>query len=132
MSSLRLDFAIFTSPYQWMSRQLHGLCRREKDQQGQVFAHVNEAVLFVGLDEQHFPCRHVDGLPRGGEAGSAGRDEVDLVLFMWQLRIGGARRDAVGAEAHAWNTQVFAILRSAITLMDSDICQMLHRVILRL
>jgi hypothetical protein len=51
---------------------------------------------------------------------------------MWLLRVLGAGRDAVRAEAHAWNAEVFAIFGSALSLMDSYICQMLHRVILRL
>jgi hypothetical protein len=51
---------------------------------------------------------------------------------MWLLRIFGSSRDAVRAEAHAWDTQVFAVLRSTLSLMHSNISQMLHRVILRL
>jgi len=51
---------------------------------------------------------------------------------MWLLRIFGSSRDAVRAEAHVRDTQVFAVLRSTLSLIDSNISQMPHRVILRL
>jgi hypothetical protein len=87
-------------------------------------------VLLARRDEQRIARCHVNGLSGGSESRAAGCDEVDLVLFMWLLRIAGASRNAVRAEAQAWSPEVFAILRSARSLIDSYLCQMLHRVIL--
>ena len=89
-------------------------------------------MLLVRRDEQRMSRRHVNRFSSSSEARSPGCDEVDLVFFMWLLWILGSSWNAVRAEAHAWNTQVFTIFRPVLSLIDSNIGQMPHGVILRL
>lgn len=69
-----------------------------------------EPVLLTGRDEDDRPRRHLDRGATPSEESSSTGDDVDLILGVRLLRIAGACRERIRADAEISGSQVFAIV----------------------